>query len=600
MRISRIQIENFRNFKQLDITLSEHVVVVGENKIGKSNLLHALRLVLDPSLPDSARQLRDEDFFDGLPRPLSKTDCIRIAVDLTDFEENEDHVAILGDHLVGSDPMVARLTYLFQPREAAKGKKLRESDYEFIIYGGDRPQTWVGYDVRSAIPLDVLPALRDAEGDLASWRRSPLRPLLDEASSQIDRGKLKKIAEGVSTATDAVAKTTEIKELANQISDQLKQMVGSAHAIETILGFSPTDPERLVRALRLFIDGGKRGISEASLGSANLLYLSLKSLELEQLVRQRERSHTFLAIEEPEAHLHPHVQRLVYGEFLRPRVQQGAQAKEKEGGTANRTVILTTHSPHIVSVAPVRSLVLLRKTEDRAGTEGVSTAKAGFDDMDEKDLERYLDVNRGEMLFAKGIVLVEGDAELFLLPVLAKLHGSDFDELGITVCSVSGTNFRPYVRFLGTKGLKIPFAVLTDGDPDGNAHSAGQRRVLGLADEYFAEKELEKKTSAERLAMLRERGAFVGEHTFEVDLFKSGRHKSMCATMIELSENKAAQARAEGWSKDPATLDPVQLLKDINAIGKGRFAQRLAVRVQKKIWPPYVRDAVEYVAKRCR
>ena len=179
--------------------------------------------MLDPSLPDSARQLRDEDFFDGLPRPLSRTDCIRIAVDLTDFEENEDHVAILGDHLVGSDPMVARLTYLFQPREAAKGKKLRESDYEFIIYGGDRPQTRVGYDVRSAIPLDVLPALRDAEGDLASWRRSPLRPLLDEASSQIDRDKLKKIAEGVSTATDAVAKTTEIKELANQISDQLKQ-----------------------------------------------------------------------------------------------------------------------------------------------------------------------------------------------------------------------------------------------------------------------------------------------------------------------------------------------------------------------------------------
>jgi putative ATP-dependent endonuclease of OLD family len=599
MRISRIQIDNFRNYRQLDVTLSEHVVIVGENKIGKSNLLHALRLVLDPSLPDSARQLRDEDFFDGLPRPLSKTDRIRIAVDLTDFEESEDHVAILGDHLVESDPMVARLTYLFQPREAAKGKKLTEANYEFIIYGGDRPETRVGYDVRSAIPLDVLPALRDAEGDLANWRRSPLRPLLDEASSQIDRDRLKRIAEGVSTATDAVAKTTEIKELANQISAQLKQMVGAAHAIETILGFSPTDPERLVRALRLFIDGGKRGINEASLGSANLLYLSLKSLELEQLVRQRERSHTFLGIEEPEAHLHPHVQRLVYREFLRPRSQQGGKAKE-EGGSVNRTVILTTHSPHIVSVAPVRSLVLLRKTEDRASTEGVSTAKAGFDDTDEKDLERYLDVNRGEMLFAKGIVLVEGDAELFLLPVLAKLHGFDFDELGITVCSVSGTNFRPYVRFLGAKGLKMPFAVLTDGDPDGNALSAGQRRVLSLADEYFAEKELEKKTSAERLAMLRGRGAFVGEQTFEVDLFKSGRHKSMCATLIELSENKAAQARAEVWSKDPATLDPVQLLKDINAIGKGRFAQRLAVRIGKKIWPSYVSDAVEYVAKRCR
>jgi putative ATP-dependent endonuclease of OLD family len=53
MRISRIKIMNFRNFEDLDVVLGEHAVIIGENKIGKSNLLHALRLVLDPSLPDS-------------------------------------------------------------------------------------------------------------------------------------------------------------------------------------------------------------------------------------------------------------------------------------------------------------------------------------------------------------------------------------------------------------------------------------------------------------------------------------------------------------------------------------------------------------------
>ena len=73
MRVSRIQIRNFRNFHQLDLRLSGHAVIVGENKIGKSNLIHALRLILDPSSPDSARQLRDEDFWDGLPRPLGQT-----------------------------------------------------------------------------------------------------------------------------------------------------------------------------------------------------------------------------------------------------------------------------------------------------------------------------------------------------------------------------------------------------------------------------------------------------------------------------------------------------------------------------------------------
>ena len=66
MRLSRIYIHNFRNFKEFDIKLGDRAVIVGDNKIGKSNLLYALRLILDPSLPDSARQLRLEDFWDGL------------------------------------------------------------------------------------------------------------------------------------------------------------------------------------------------------------------------------------------------------------------------------------------------------------------------------------------------------------------------------------------------------------------------------------------------------------------------------------------------------------------------------------------------------
>ena len=78
-------------------------------------------------------------------------------------------------------------------------------------------------------------------------------------------------------------------------------------------------------------------------------------------------------------------------------------------------------------------------------------------------------MTRGEVFFAKGVILVEGDAEKFLLPTLAKLHDPelDLDALGITVCSIGGTNFVPYIRLLGPAGLDIPFAVLTDFDPKG-------------------------------------------------------------------------------------------------------------------------------------
>src|SRR5258708_34492653 len=111
MRIARIQIKNFRNFQSIDVLLSQNAVILGENKIGKSNLLFALRLVLDASLPDSVRQLREEDFWDQLAR--DGTESIEISVDLTDFSEDENQLAILADHLVQTDPMIARLTYAF-------------------------------------------------------------------------------------------------------------------------------------------------------------------------------------------------------------------------------------------------------------------------------------------------------------------------------------------------------------------------------------------------------------------------------------------------------------------------------------------------------
>ena len=100
MRISRVQIHNFRNFASVDVKFGKNAVIVGENKIGKSNFLYALRLLLDPSLPDSARKLRNEDFWDGLPRPLDKNTRIIISVDLTDFENDENQLAVLAEHLV--------------------------------------------------------------------------------------------------------------------------------------------------------------------------------------------------------------------------------------------------------------------------------------------------------------------------------------------------------------------------------------------------------------------------------------------------------------------------------------------------------------------
>src|ERR1700679_1510486 len=115
MRLSRVVIKNFRNFKSLNVKLGDHAVILGENKVGKTNLLFALRLILDPSLPDSMRRLRLDDFWDGLQRPLSNEDVIEFSIELRGFENSENLLAVLADHLVKPDPMFARITYRYQP-----------------------------------------------------------------------------------------------------------------------------------------------------------------------------------------------------------------------------------------------------------------------------------------------------------------------------------------------------------------------------------------------------------------------------------------------------------------------------------------------------
>ncbi|MGH7182131.1 MAG: ATP-dependent nuclease, partial [Nitrospiraceae bacterium] len=191
------------------------------------------------------------------------------------------------------------------------------------------------------------------------------------------------------------------------------------------------------------------------LGSNNLLFMACELL----LLGSEGDGFPLLLVEEPEAHLHPQRQ-LRLMQFL----QDQAGATRHDGQQIQ--IIVTTHSPNFASAIKLDNLLMIQGGKAFPLVEGTT----GLDKSDYRFLERFLDVTKANLFFARGVVIVEGDGENILIPTLARLIGRDFSEHGVSIVNVGHTGLRRFARIFQRKELdkdgviNIPVACIADMD----------------------------------------------------------------------------------------------------------------------------------------
>lgn len=648
MFLKYLQIVNYKNLRSTRFSFVEGVnTVIGENDSGKSNAMTALRILLDDTYYYNTKRLKENDFSDSLGnwkghwiilsavfgKITSEDQETEVCAGIVPENENEE---FLKSYIKSGEDDIGVISLFIRPQKQVRKKlseitdiaefeeerkKIKISDYEF--YYTSRAQTdftnndiytkIVGdlekgqcsdpdedddrilgcklniADVQDHISVVFIDALRDVASELGK-PKNPIRRIIESVESLIKESELNTIKSEIVQLNKSISEVEQVELVGRKINEKLLDMIGMVYSPEIILQSGLKDDINSLSRYLFMKPSKQNDIDSLGLGHLNMIYMALKIVEYE--VNRTRELVNIMIIEEPEAHIHTHIQRTLF---------------DKLKVTKDYTqIITTTHSTHLAEVSEVKNINILKSI----GSNSISMQPSqGLDEFGEKNLqlknlklsdciERYLDSKRSVLLFSKGVVLVEGDGEEILIPNLIKnALGVSLDEMGIGLVNVGSVSFEYIASLFSEERIRRTCAIITDEDVQivekesklykAEAEKRGKNRKKKLADLYGTNPWVE---------------SFFAPHTLEVDfaLADARANSDYISKVIELNyvDTNTIKRHKENLEQgtDAACANTVLILA--RDMGKGWYATTLSNYIDIAVTvPKYILGAIAFASK---
>ena len=406
MKLRGIKLLNYRNLNDIKITFSDDLnYIVGENNIGKTNLLYAINRIF------AGKSFEANDFQDS-----TKAIEIVIRLKLNDIEKG------IFDDLTdpeNTDYINIRIT------QESPDEYLRYSHYE-------TGESVLPADIRRLLLINY-DSLRNPKNELDFSKTKGAGTFLNYI--------VKKFVENQEEGTTYLNKGV-IKRLEKYVDSILKNI--EAFNRFNIQPLAEQNNQEMLTRIMVLKDANNVSVSEIGYGVQYNMLIVLSILEkiisyAKKLKDNDKRLQTLLIFDEPEIHLHPYLQRTLMKDIL--KIASGQD--EEFNSILNQLfgidefsgqILIATHSPNIISDDYKK---LIRMYSEQGNTNVVNAKKLTLDSRERKHLLMQFEYLK-EAIFARGVIIVEGESEYGSFKSFGDTLGIDFDREGIALIKASG------------------------------------------------------------------------------------------------------------------------------------------------------------------